>query len=590
MGSEKNVDEILAAQKEFEAQQQRQKEEDEANAAHESELKVQAGDDYIAREGVRTDLKVADTELKNMESDNIEGRIAITEAKKEERLAKEEELEATNVQLSELETRFQTLEGVASQAQEKGLGISPELSEAIEELGASLEQLKGQAGAISADIEAIRTQEVPDKETQRFISVKSEVAKLDGRMKELESNPALVEMLHDEALVQNQLIDQIAATAIEKPGYGPRNYSRERNDYVQTVCIKFFQEEIASSGIDQISDKDERIAALRKLAQNIMKGLRENNSQHIFDMNRELSSSEAREQFAGLGLTNLIGVHGTGEAALTHLSSSELFPGYGSEHIELGRQQAAEVSQAKIHLGTLNFMRAYATGIGRSIAPVVMGTAYSINDLDSHYQYANELGLVIEGQPILPKDLSEQEKQAITDQFQKDLERGRGVAEQRYKTDKEANEKLLAELQEKLTSAQKEKEDLTSSKATLERHGNQYELALKIDDLKTNLASQNDKLRSLQLKLNSLGTLSFLAKRNINIDIEIASGIISNIENQLTELKTKHQEASAAHQHVNSTRESVVNNEIYHINEQIKELTRVMENNDQEYETLTKKE
>ena len=179
-----DIEQILAAQKQFEADQQQQKDDAQKEADAKAALDARAGDDYAERDRPLADLQTTDQELKNMESANIQDKIVTREQTQQERLTKEKELEAINTQLAGLDTKLQLLNGVATEAQSKGLALAPELQKAIEDLTANSGQLKTQAGATTENIQALSGQEVSDTEMERYNQLKSESDLLDQKVVE----------------------------------------------------------------------------------------------------------------------------------------------------------------------------------------------------------------------------------------------------------------------------------------------------------------------------------------------------------------------------------------------------------------------
>ena len=258
-------------------------------------------------------------------------------------------------------------------------------------------------------------------------------------------------MLHNEALVENNLIDQVTRETIRLSEQGSEadEHSQERKDFIEDVCIKFFQEEKAALSIDQIQDRDARIRALEKLAGNIKMAISGSNGSDKDPYRNvgHLSDEDAHQQFAGLALKNLVGKYGTGDAALGHLSMIEAYKNLGGAREREWRNMSPEersqaedqtyISQTKNHLGTLNFMRAFRAGFGADsrIVRGVMGSASSIDWADrravSVRGYREAIGDIRDGHPIIPPDLPENQKQAIAEQFTKDVEAAKAIAEQR---------------------------------------------------------------------------------------------------------------------------------------------------------------
>jgi len=574
-----DVSEVLRAQQEFEEKQRIEKEAADAAVQREQDLKAQSGPDHDKRDEVLREMNPAVRELREMESKDIPGRIAVTDQKREQRLAKENDLEATNTQLAELEERYKTLNAAKNEAQ---YGVSPELSKAIEEMGIELQKYREQARNISANIEAIRAEEVPDEETQRYNQLQADISRLDSQMVQLESNPALVEMLYDEASEHNRAISEIRTVALElrKLGawpvgrdnkvIGDRTSTAEQR-FVDGVCTRFVEEEIARLKIDDMPLPQKR-NAITTLINNIRMGMTtldtygmsdtDKLAQETFD-DRNIKDDNkeewTRQRISGVALANLIGGGKPAENAIGILASSlsissnkrrlsENFRA-NSENFR-NREVVNNTTQAIIdHLGTFNFIRAQASVLGETERKKVMGRMSDVNSTEMNSlnsqvnRYHEQLGHAVMDKPIIPPYFDEAQKRAIAEQFERDRHNGSKDAERELGDAKAIKQKELDRSREWLESLKQDRDRIDSANKVLKgKEDTERQKKAQEERMKIMVKDKAD----LQDDYDNSGPQSFFYRRNIRQSIESREKSIAEATEEISRLASRIEEADEA--------------------------------------------
>lgn len=488
---------IEALKKAQEAHDRALKEAEDREAAKAEDERIaqsQAGGDRESREAVLKELKQLQAEADELEEARIKERLAASAKLKETELAKQAELEATTGDFTALSERLNAVRALV--AGKKEAEIATDVREAITQLEVAKAPLETTARELTGELEKIRADQVSDEQVKRYHEIQAGLSKLNQTVAELESNPYLIELLVAEAETENELREDIVQAAVARSETYWRT-NEERRKFDEQVAERFLSEEIEARGINLIADRRARKEALEQLAQGMISGMRLGGVQEIYHQGGGQKQVDA---LTGLALLNLVGGHGTlsGTTGFLRMSEAGFSPTAWQDQVA---EKKAEAQAIHNHLGSLNLLRAYGTGMPRFYDRVLTAnrSPHEWEQFDRElWGLANvdpKLGIdTRKSGPLIPRNASAAEKKAI----EKDFERNRKQAEA---------------LEAKLTTQErgrlgKEIEELTGRLESLRELRTRQEEAkrsLKRDGFEQGVASQSYDWRQIQESLKSAG-------------------------------------------------------------------------------------
>lgn len=368
-------------------------------------------------------------------------------------------------------------------------------------------------------------------------------AKINKSREEAEKD---MDKLRDFALEENEIRDGVAKNALGKERDSYKE--PERKEYVNEVCARFIQEEINASGINEIEDPKKRVEAIRELTKNISVGV-EKGARFSSEITTEDTGNTGKrilnEKREGVLLSTMLGQGGT-------ISSWMGFP-KRKDHSTSEEDISAYLEEAKKHAGTLNYILAESNGLGEQASKEIMKNASSVQIRFDSGPYAEiissdirkKLG-VVEGGPIIPEDLPEEEKEKIREQFEKDKEKGKETAEKKYNREKgeilkeiERETKWLNELEQQ----KKISEDLESA---YEKIGTSEKIAEEVAIKRRDITRSEIEITRIQKALDGLSFLRIFAKSKLKSEEEGELANNSRLRNELSIEKGKYEKVLAA--------------------------------------------
>ncbi len=423
-GGPKSIEELRAAQEAHLAQIQAEREQAEREAEEEKRLRVQAREDYVegGRQETLDQIKQTRAEADQMEAENIRERQAQAEKLRGDAAEKREALDNLTAQFAAARERVKEVGDIIKGVPEDE--VLPEVRESFDTAQREHLTLIVQAQHLEGEISKLEDQIPSVEQVQKYEGLLTKLAELDDRMAQIESNPALVELIMREAKSEDEQRDKVVHAALaeaSRQSYGSRREDRRARDLGEVVAQTFISEVLASSGLDEIKDPAERQRRVYVILSEMFAGVATANKSFGFEsIARERDFDKQHNMYNGLVLLNLLGGHGTlgGTLGFMRFAEKGVRLGQVEDHTQDHIYNARAVSK---HINSLNLLRAYSQGLKghRHLDEFIPGFAGWQNDFDRQVGGGGEQGIdAWSDKPIVPRSAPEAEKTRIRERFE----------------------------------------------------------------------------------------------------------------------------------------------------------------------------
>jgi len=533
---EPSIDDIIAGQQAHEAEIQRQKNAAAAEAARQQELHDRAGADYGTRVDLSGERESIQSEIEADQAQQIEERLAEADRLKEDQTQKELELAQSEEEFVTLEDRLRRLQSLAEGKSDEE--IAPQTVAAIERTQTAYDALNAQRGTLVQEIEGIRTRQLSDSEVQRYQSLLERSQQINDQIGELETNPALVEILTNEAETKQQLLDQVVYEAMSQLRTG--NIPEGKREIVQGTVTRFMEEEFAARGISQVKDPADKLSQMRELVQDIIIG---------YGIDRQNPSSTQR--LSGFSPRRI-------DQANTGIVLHSLTGGYGdvSTTLDLLREfgQGDLRGSLSRHFGSINYLRACTQGMpnSRDVVP----QTYDWERFDTEIQRIGAGVKAPRSGPLVLREATPTEESRANVQFDKVKQEASKLEAEIIKRKMEAKEGRLRALDAQI-------ELLTLTLAEVQRAETLWEQdGRNLESYRSQLAQlESDQARQEQIKKNTEDELAETTgffqggtRRELRRSINDTEAEIETITTRINSLKKKIEPLARAEQLLSTVR------------------------------------
>ena len=430
-----SFEELQAAQHEHE--EGLEKQEDEKKKEEKARAGAEVG--YGERQEALGEARAVQGQIDQLKHERIQERIASRGKLRESEIAKERELEGVNGTIAEIDGQLKKIQSlVTGKDMDK---VAPAVKQELERVLAKKEEVTQQSNALANEIGKMKSDEISDDEIRGYQNLRDRVEELSGKVSEIEGNPYVIERLMEEAETENKIRNRVVDATI----YGKHTSSSDVwSDFAKEATQLFLSEEFASRGIDAIKDPQEREAAMKKVAGEIMQGVA-GSTDWAED---RMSPSRA----SGRLLKNLTGNYGTLDGTLGFMASAENAVDRYGDKIDEEKMQAA-VSK---HLKTLNLIRGYSSGIGDRYQRHALGNNggklwRSFDSEVRRYGFTTSP----EG-ALIPRGAEGEAVKAVDEFFSKKRNQAVGIDRQLWQAEKTETEKEISERRDRLAELKKQ--------------------------------------------------------------------------------------------------------------------------------------
>lgn len=459
-GEEENpiddIDKVIAAQQAHEARLVAEAQAKAEEEARQVELRTHAGVDY----GIRTDLLIESSQVQRdideAHAANFNERLAQANELSESKTKKNEELAKCDAEFASATLRFKRIEAAVNSVPSEQ--ILQETQALYEDTESKLKAVTKTRAEIVATIDQIKSKMITAEEMTKYNSLVARQEEIAEQITALEENPALVELLNEEANTENQCRNQLKDAVIAKiMGFTGRN--PERATFVKKMVDQFLTEEFAARGINQIRDQHERIQSMDHLTNNLIVGLGIDDIQllvHGWDIP---NFKERKDQFyASKLIQNLVGGYGSMDATLNFAEWSE--HGIDSQGDPVYRRESPQAiaSVVKKHLGTFNLLRATCLGLGKSQLQDKITVGFRGDwqqAIDSQLRHPDQkLEVNWGGGPIIPTDATASGKAKIQAEYDKNFQAAKEFSEQYLQKQEETRLQRITDVEKEVVRLQ----------------------------------------------------------------------------------------------------------------------------------------
>jgi hypothetical protein len=518
--SEPSIEELERAQKEHEEKVRLEQEEIETQKRKDEELTARAGEDYAKRADLMAELKTNDQEAKNLQAQGIEKRIQESERLKGAKSEREELLASLNIEVDSAKERLSQIEQLVLGKNEEM--IAETTKKALVAARTKLQELESQAGALHQEISTIGEQLVSDEMVENYNLLISKNTELNSEIDDLSLNPSLIEILHNEALTEDTIRDEIISSA--KSHSTEQMQSRqnpERLAYVEKLSQLFITEELEAQDPATLKEQGKSNQILSKIRSGILVGL---SSRDImgYDAISRSDPKEQRYKWAGLLLKNLIGSYGTSGGTMNLLITEERGNvEHGQDSAQRNRENSRLIKPAvQRHLKSLNLVKSYVENIQDPLyRNTIIGAVGLWRDFDHDYRLSGAGYDDRGGSPLISRDATPQIREEMTNEYNKNKELARGLEASFIETNKRRRDQRIEELDKEIEGLTNQLTEQENNEKELKSLPKDYEIETKIRDLNNRLYSLNSEIKSLEDERYRLGIFGF--RRRGQIDQEI---------------------------------------------------------------------
>lgn len=436
-----SVEELRKIQEAHEAKIRGEKEEQEVEETSQRQLKQQAGENREKRVDILDELKPLDAEIKKLQAEAVEERMAQAEQLKGTKQEKAAALAGLKGEMMGAQERLAATRAlIAGKTAEQ---VAPDVIETIKRMEDGLGVMQGKLQVLEGEIAQIEKTVVSDEEVARYRDLLRQSQLLNNEIDQIESNPALIELMQQEAKEQGNAREVIERAVLAKSeAYRGGFPSKERTAFVKEVIQTFISEEFARRGFGQIRDEGERQRAMNALAYGIMEGV--NKDYEAIGHERDYTKQD--QYLTAMALRTLTGSHGTvdgmpgfiGRAQEGHLDI------FNPRVPERDRQFQSEAIRA--HLRTINLIRGYAFGMKDShnrediVRSFGGWKGFDVNMLPRDFRSSPD-------GPIVPRDADPALEKQIQEEFEAVRKKVTVMDERLVAEREQAKQEAIAEFQ-----------------------------------------------------------------------------------------------------------------------------------------------
>ncbi len=453
----KSIEDLKAAQDAHTAEVSARKVQEEAKAQHQRELEMQAQGEYAegGRQDVLDEIHKIRAEADQMEAEHIRERKAQAEKLRGDAAEKKEALGVLQTEILSAKERVQEIGDII-----KGVSEDEVASEVKESYDAAQKEhlaLIAQAQYLDGEISQLEDQ-IPSSElVQKYEGLLTKLSELDTHMAEIESNPALIELIMKEAKSEDEMRDRVVHAALAeaiKHGYGKARREDPRvRELGEKITQTFISEVMADHKLSEIKDPAERQRNMHIILREMFEGVTSGHKSFGFEgIARERDVGKQHNMYNGLVLLNLLGGYGTLGGTLGFLRCAEKGVRLGG--IEDHTQDHIYNFRAVVkHLNTLNLIRAYSFSLkGHDhLEQFVPGFVRWQNDFDMQVTSGGKNGMdAREGQPIIPRSASEEEKARITERFEAEKKKAERLEEALKNEEEQKKQEAIKKIEDEI--------------------------------------------------------------------------------------------------------------------------------------------
>lgn len=565
-GREPTVEELAAAQKEFEAKNKSEEDEAARKAAEEERLRQVAGEDTAQRGEIIGQMKSFSGELKKMEAAGIKHRMERASTIREGILAKQEELARGEEDFKSLEERLKSLTEIISGKSDEE--IAPQVKEALVNARSNLQEASTQRSTLTQQIEQSQSQLVSDQEVQRYNALLEVVAKLDEEITAIEANPQVIELIYKEAKTEDEIRDQVIRAAENSPDFYGRTNSNERRNFVNTVVQKFLSIEFRDQGCDS-PQKMKTVASALSYG---LSGQRREPFQIMRD--KDVPADWKTNAIKANALRSMLGTFGSADS-LGFLAN----PNFTGQGLDRSQYNSIVARELRRYLPIYNYILAQNEGFGQYYSSRIVGQFHRENLVQASHDL--KMNSTYEG-PMVPQESSETEKQEITETYERERDRARDKAVGLWQRESITLEESIARVQSEIAAARSNAESHGSAKNVLDNYRKQHpypesdkELVGRLRGEYQNIESDlNSAIKARQGIEDEQSRAGWLAKRRLSREISEADEKIA----RLTELRDNAEEILRLCQDAGGiadpTYKNNIDRQIYELNYRLEGLVR----------------
>lgn len=465
-------------------EEQKQAEADRLEQERLEVLREKTGDDYKARQNTLAELRADNEEQEEINSSGIEQKLQNQGQVEQEIAATQAELDAIPNQIEaqqaiidKIKTATKNIE-LTDENIEK-FNIPVKVVEAYRTAQTQVAVLEGKQRTLPSGISEMQKSLISDETTNRHRELGDKIEGNEIKMGEIESNPYLVELLHAEGIGIQKAIGELVRN-VEMMDQNP---GEERSKYIETVCTRFFLEEVKAAGIEQIENPRERAAKIASLGIELTHAYQQTNNLHrVYDDIRisllghrapsNFQVEEAHKQTSliskGVALACLTGQKNS-DSLFQYLAYIDAPETRISAFVGDNRQQKQDQSighQISVHLGSINYTRAVSLGTGES-TEILKSASKAGTDRHSGNGLVPGFGYVQDERPFIPEEATPRQKKEIELRFYEDAKAAAILASTDYSKKIERIQTDIAEANVAMEPDQKMIEENKQAKETL---------------------------------------------------------------------------------------------------------------------------
>lgn len=538
MPEKQTIEDLKAAQQAHEEELRQKAEQEEAVSAQKAQQKDKAQEDYEPRMDLIAEQEALKQEVKRMEAEKIQERAEETKTLKETEYQKQQELTSSKAELDNLEEELRQVQELVAGKKEDEIAVP--VKEALKELSKQIPEAKRKHLEISSILEGVRSGQVSEEELIKYRESKDKIAELEAKILEMESNPEMVEMMMAEAKEEwkgrKEIVDEVFRF---NRAFG----NEEQKKALEQLTQEFIDEEISALGINKIRNTEERQKAEKDTMKHLALGIKFKYG----DIKTDNDYQEAGQR-AGDALKYLTDSHwntdNTINALLREMPAGKVYKSQDDYNKDTEGKRKRMNSAIERHLGTLNLMRAYDSGMKeykKDIAPGSDGRD-RLGQLATEISYKSDFSAYHEA-PILPKDAAPGQKKEIEEIFLKNKKKAE-VLEEKLRGDE--IQQLAGEIEratQELADMQRQISEAIVAEKIVEGEEGSGRARPKFDELIGNkekeIKNLNDDLEGSKRELAGLGVFSFSEKKRYGLRIEHDEREIPRSERDLAEIKQR---------------------------------------------------
>lgn len=528
--------EELANQEEI----RQKKEEARLEAERMANLKVQAVGDYATRTDFANELKSIEYEIEENHANEIQKRLGQVDQLRLDEDAKKTESTKNDAEFAAITENLNRVKHLVFEDGDESRpkdGVLGRTKEAFEIIKKEFNIITATRSEIMATITQIsNTKDIADREIKAYHELVVKQQELTDKIKSLEENPALVEILIQEANTEKELRQDVK-DALKREVR--RETPQERIDFIGKITDQFLDEEFKARGIEGIKNHQDKLNAKKYVVDNMIDGFTINDASKLAFGEGIYGFHEKKDKiFAGKLLQNLVGNYGDSGATSRLMAQTILGESAAARPTDMFQKAIAE--SAKIHLNTLNLLRSTAIGQGetQTFNSLTVGFEgfYKLQRLDNDLRATGEFSVNKDNSAITPIDATKKQKAKINKDFQANLEQAQQIAKELKEKQEKARVERIGAIEkeiERLTVARERSQKL---KQELNELGSSASYEKTAQDLENELNGIDESISGYENELNKVG---WLERRRLNGEIVRLNKVKQESSNKLAVLKVK---------------------------------------------------